>query len=230
MASDQVVGYDDAAGDEDAGPLADIVFPTFVFRHQLDDWQALNAVLLRLILNEREADSEGILASNVAKLGGWHSHNGLHHEPVFQHLVTAIHRIADGICRRLDYDPTLEMRIDQMWAIVNPPGAYNTQHTHPHSLWSGVYYVQVPEASGSILFKDPRPGSIMFSPRHKGRGRARTEFREVMEHKAIAGQSIIFPSFLPHAVEPNLSRKKGDDALRVAISFNLTQHLSRKER
>jgi uncharacterized protein (TIGR02466 family) len=29
-----------------------------------------------------------------------------------------------------------------MWANINPPGGYNRAHTHPNSLWSGVYYVK----------------------------------------------------------------------------------------
>ena len=37
------------------------------------------------------------------------------------------------------------------------------------------------------------------------------------------GKMIIFPSWLYHAVNPNMSTEEGDAANRIIISFNLNQ-------
>ena len=41
---------------------------------------------------------------------------------------------------QIDSEPVL----GNMWANVNPTYSYNKTHTHPNSMWSGVYYIKVP--------------------------------------------------------------------------------------
>ncbi len=215
----------DASGEFQTTLLAtNVHFPTLVFRQEILDAHEMNASMLQFILTEREADTAGLQISNVTALGGWHSRKSLHKEAVFKPLVDAIGTAAESIACRLDYDPELSLSLDQMWAVANPPGAFNKEHLHPHSLWSGVYYVQVPDNPGRLLFGDPRPGNIMFSAQHRPGVEKPDEAKLAIAYEPLEGHLTVFPGFLPHSVEPNLSGRTGDAALRVAISFNLAQH------
>lgn len=199
-------------------------FPTLVFQKRVDDSTALNASLLRFILAEREADGLGIERSNVAELGGWHSRTTLHQEPQFQPLIDEIASVVETLFNEFDYHPDMSFSLNQMWAVINPPGAYNHEHVHSHSLWSGVYYVQVPDAAGPLILRDPRPGNVMSA----GQSRPGAEKIEAAKlsvfHEPVEGELTLFPGFLPHAVGANQSKKTDSDALRVAISFNMAQH------
>jgi uncharacterized protein (TIGR02466 family) len=209
---------------QSAAPTADMLFPSLVFHYQVPGSRAMNATFLRFILEERLADPTGLQLSNVGVLGGWHSRNSLYREPVFKPLVDAIATVAQTIARRLDYDPKLKFTLDQMWAVVNPPGAYNNEHLHPHALWSGAYYVQVPENAGRLRFVDPRPGNVMLCAQHRQGAEQPEEAKLAIAHEPLEGNLVMFPGYLPHLVEPNLSRLDGEAGLRIAISFNLAQH------
>ncbi|MEA1051740.1 TIGR02466 family protein [Lamprobacter modestohalophilus] len=202
----------------------DPLFPSLVFRQEILGGNEFNHSLLRFILNERATDSTGVQNSNVAALGGWHSRRNLQNEAVLQPLVTTISNAAETIGDRLAYHPRAKVRLDQMWAIVNPPGAYNSEHLHPHALWSGVYYVQAPADSGDLKFSDPRPGNVMFCAQHHPAKAKPSEARLSITYQPMARHLILFPGFLPHSVNVNQSAKSGHEALRIAISFNLTQH------
>ena len=111
--------------------------------------------------------------------------------------------------------------LGNMWANINYPGSYNKQHIHPNSQWSGVYYVQVPKNSGSLFVEDPRPGPNHLLPRRiKEIPKA---LWHVVTYPAIEGQMIMFPAWLPHGVEANESKEKGEEGWRVSVSFNFIQ-------
>jgi uncharacterized protein (TIGR02466 family) len=90
-------------------------------------------------------------------------------------------------------------------------------------MWSGVYYIQAPEGAGNIEFSDPRTVHLMnqakFQPNSK---RPRDSWIKV-RFTPTAGRMLIFPAWLYHGVDPNISKEPGDAGNRVIISFNLNQ-------
>jgi len=128
---------------------------------------------------------------------------------------------AGRVSENLGYDINTSLHIDSMWSIVNLPGSHNKSHIHPGSHWSGVYYVQAPEKSGRIQFSDPRTASVMSGIRYQPNSRRKPETWVKVSHNPVAGKMIIFPSWLYHSVEPNLSKDE-----RIIISFNLNQYKS----
>ena len=110
-----------------------------------------------------------------------------------------------------------------MWSIINPPGSGNAAHIHPDSLWSGVYYVHTPEDCGPIMFTDPRTENHMRVPRYADDKKRPPSARPNIKYIPRAGLMVMFPSWLYHSVEPNMSQKTGREADRVIISFNMTQ-------
>lgn len=204
---------------------ANAYFATQIFSFQLPDAgaAALNTALLQSVREERQRDSNGLERSNFRALGGWHSKNHLHKTADFQPLATLVERVGTTISDQMGYHPDTALRIGTMWAIINTPGSTNKAHVHPGSIWSGVYYIQAPKNSGNIEFTDPRTANIMAQPRFaEGVTKPRASWTKV-NFEPVAGKMIIFPSWLYHAVAPNLSSEQGEASERVIVSFNLFQ-------
>lgn len=190
------------------------IFPTFVFDTTLANCTELNRSLTNAIRSERDRDKIGIERSNSLQLGGWHSKTALHKEAEFTQLALAVRDVGREISTQLGYHPSVNLDIDMMWAIVNGPGAYNVSHIHPGSLWSGVYYVQMPESGGSIEFTDPRTANLMHQARYEDRP---ADCHPARIFDSNPGRMLVFPSWLYHSVHPNLS-----DEDRIIVSFNLS--------
>lgn len=201
----------------------ELYFPTIVFSISCSNHVALNEYLLNLIYAEREHDKTGIQRSNYRELGGWHSHNHLYREKAYQPLTDRINQAGQRISKQLGYHPDKHLRITTMWSIINAPGSSNKAHIHPESHWSGVYYVQTPENAGDIEFTDPRTSHVMNQPRFATKQKRSKENWTKVRFTPKAGKMLIFPSWLYHGVDPNMSDKKGAEAERVIISFNMSQ-------
>jgi uncharacterized protein (TIGR02466 family) len=209
-----------------AGMSREVYFPTLIYSFQQADAEGLNARLLELIYAEQERDQSGIQRSNFRKLGGWHSHNNLHKTPEYAELVESVETAGKLISDDLSYHKSYPLRIGTMWSIINPPGSANRAHIHPGCTWSGVYYIQAPDGCGNIEFIDPRTENLMYQPRYvPNRKRPRHCWTKV-NLTPRPGRMLIFPSWLYHAVAPNLSEGIGREGHRVIVSFNLSQQKS----
>lgn len=198
-------------------------FSTFIYKVEFPDALNLNTQLLPVIRRLKANDTRNVERSNVVRLGGWHSHDDLHHMAEFAELVNRIEGTAAVISEQLTYDPDYALQIMDMWSIINPPGGFNRNHIHSRSLWSGVYYVQAPKDSGCIKFTDPRTEHLMYAPRlarHSPRDR---KVWSTVEFVPVAGMLLLFPSWLYHSVNPNFSEETGESSERICLSFNLNQ-------
>jgi uncharacterized protein (TIGR02466 family) len=202
----------------------EVYFPTLVYSFQNAAPEALNARLLELIYAEQERDQAGIQRSNFRRLGGWHSHNDLHKSPDYAELVDSIHTAGKLVSDNLGYHKGYALRIGTMWSIINPPGSANRAHIHPGCTWSGVYYIHTPDGCGNIEFIDPRTENMMFQPRYMPNKKRPKHCWTKANLTPRPGRMLIFPSWLYHAVAPNLSEHEGPAGHRVIISFNLSQH------
>jgi uncharacterized protein (TIGR02466 family) len=139
----------------------------------------------------------------------------MHEKPEYKTLVDLLYEAQNYIYQEelLDNVPYL----GNMWANINPPGGYNRPHTHPNSLWSGVYYVRTPKNSGHLKCEDPKSVAAMTYPRRKEGQLPSYLWREV-HFEPIAGRLIMFPSWLNHCVDPNQSND-----IRISVSFNFLQ-------
>ncbi len=198
-------------------------FPTTIFQIDVTDPKGLNETLLKNVYAERDKDQKGISRSNFTELGGWHSHNNLHKEEAFKCLVDEIDSATQRMCDEMGYDPSRRLKIGTMWSIINPPGAANRAHVHPGCLWSGVYYIQAPEDCGRIEFVEPRTVHLMNQPRYKPNAKRQRDYWTKVRFLPQPGRMIIFPAWLYHAADPNLTKETGDAANRIIISFNLNQ-------
>ena len=200
----------------------DFFFPTPVYYTDFPDAAALNARLEPLIRAWREQDPDGDFRTNEPWLGGWHSATDMHTRREYDALTAEIFEFVHGVFTTLGYDPAYEPVCDSMWANVNPRHAANRQHTHPHALWSGVYYVQTPPDCGLLYLSDPRPQALVMPPYYDPARRHPATWSEV-HFQPQEGRVIAFPAWLSHAVQPNLTSLEGPAADRISISFNFRQ-------
>lgn len=183
------------------------LFPTALFVFSLKDYDALNQQLLTFIYRLKDSDP-GHTASNVL---GWHSKTNLfdfEEIKLFKQLVDAA--IAE-VAQAVGYS-NVRILPANCWVNVNPKYASNKIHDHANCLFSGVYYVKTPENCGNLMFYDPRSARTFYKPNVQN---FTAYTADAVAHAAEAGLLLIFPSWLKHGVEPNLS-----DEDRVSISFN----------
>lgn len=180
----------------------------------LEDAGALNAELLDEI-NVMRSHSPGLDRSNWQ---GWHSNDDFFErsEPGCQvlrkHIVDAIQQCTSAVSPGFDF--SLYDIQGEGWVNVLGRGGLNTPHDHPAWVWSGCYYVSVPdgdkELSGNIEFFDTRTNVRTLTVD------GAACFASKFQMKPKAGMLLMFPSYLRHWVYPNES-----DEERVSIAFNV---------
>ena len=183
-------------------------FPTIIYGKdvKLDNQLFANEIV------EWSKQDPGLKKTNR---NGWHSPTDMHNMPVFKPLVQELFHMMNDVWKEewLDREPML----GNMWANINPKGAYNAPHIHPNSLFSGVYYVKAPNECGKLSCIDPRPGANITMPMRKKGTPPKALWRETF-FDAKEGRIIMFPSWLWHSVEANQS-----DDIRISVSFNFLQ-------
>ena len=86
------------------------------------------------------------------------------------------------------------------WAVILKKGGFQKRHIHPEAKVSGVLYLSVPKETSS---PDMDEGNLLFST------------LKPMAVSPIAGQVVIFPSYMPHETIPQESSDE-----RICIAFN----------
>ena len=210
----------------DAVPLQrEVYFPTYIYFKDLPDEEArvLNVEIKENIWAWRGRDPEGITRSNVRNTGAWHSAVDMQTRPEFQPLCGWIRSSVAEVFGDLGYHSDWRPDIINMWANVSPRYAFNRSHIHAGSLWSGVYYVQAPAGAGRIVFSEPRAQVRMTGPVYERPSHERPESWDEVYFKPLEGRIILFPSWLLHEVEPNMSDIGGKSGERISVSFNIGQ-------
>jgi len=101
------------------------------------------------------------------------------------------------------------------WVQNYEKGDFHTKHSHPHSIISGVYYVQANKNAGKIIFYNPNP-HILNSINISGEVEYKKQHFDI---KPKSGLLILFPSYLIHKVVE--SKKK--NTIRTCIAFNINR-------
>lgn len=188
-------------------------FATPIARLRVKEASAINPGIRKAVL-EREAASGGQTRSNV---GGWHSGDDLLDwpGPEFETLKAGVRDAVVAMTKLTVEREDFELRMKlTAWANVMRHLGYHKPHTHPHSHWSGVYYVDAgrPDPdwpkSGKIEIQDPRERAEMFRT-------ADDPYGQTAEFSAEAGAMVVWPSWLLHWVNPFYGEGE-----RISVAFN----------
>ena len=98
---------------------------------------------------------------------------------------------------KIYYNRPINPRVENLWGMIYKKGDYAMVHDHWPSLWSGVYYIEVPDNSGDLFFP---------------------QLKQAMAPKK--NQMIVFEGKTRHGVRESLSDKE-----RIAVSFNVKENI-----
>lgn len=195
------------------------MFPTLIWKLQVE--ADLRDALAVGIL-EALTDMRGGL-SPLEPGRGWQSGQALHEREDFRELISCVHRGITSILRflRIGCDA---FEVTACWATVLAKGAVHKIHSHPNNFLSGVYYVRTRPGADTINFHDPRRQTSIIRPPVVELTADNTDQVVV---KVRNGTLLMFPSFLEHSVDANVSEEE-----RISVSFNVmfssfTQQLSK---
>jgi uncharacterized protein (TIGR02466 family) len=174
---------------------------------------------LNLDINELEeyayrlhGQSEGRQKSNRL---GWQS-NDIQYDEEVAPLIAAINERLQDVHQYIGLTADKQLIIDNMWVNINSKYSYNRSHIHAKSVFSGTYYVKVPDNSGNLNFKNPSQLQRLFINEIDHHITALNNFTAqnwiVQPH---VDMMVLFPSWLEHDVDQNLSND-----LRISIAFN----------
>ena len=188
-----------------------LFFSTPVWVSKIDKYKETNEKIYHYIKNLQSEDNKGIIKSNVK---GWHSNSfNLKDDNVIE-FINLISPNINKVLNDMNWDISKQkVEISNMWAIINIGGASNSRHHHGNSHISAAYYVRAPKNCGEIVFYDPRPAPVYFHPLSAKPNILNATVNAV---NPVEGGLVLFPSYLDHSVNPNLSNKE-----RIVISFNI---------
>jgi uncharacterized protein (TIGR02466 family) len=142
----------------------------------------------------------------------WQSRQDLHQHPDFQELVGHIREAVANVLEYLKVSDC-DFQFTGGWANMGPPGAAHKFHTHANNFLSCVYYIRAEPGANTITFHDPRYQNQVVIPMVTERT---AENAESINMSVEEGSLLLFPSWLPHSVDPNTS-----GAMRISVSFNI---------
>ena len=188
-------------------------FPSPVFKFRFEKFRTFNEELSNYIYKLYEIDSKGVDRSNR---GGWHSKTFELNDKNSIQLKFAL-ELQKYILKTFTNlgwkTENQNIRIREMWAIINKKDDFNVVHTHPNSLLSAAYYVKAPNNCGRFQIEDLNIVKRHASPLIANQNELNMN---VAGLEVTEGDLLIFPGYLPHKV----ARNETDDD-RIVISFNV---------
>lgn len=191
--------------------MRNLFFPTPVWASNINNYKDVNEEIYNYILELKKNNPKGIKKSNFK---GWHSENFNLQDSAVKNFVQMILTNINESIKDMNWNMDKQLvKIQSMWAIINEKGAFNERHHHGNSTLSCAYYVRAPQDCGQILFYDPRPAPVFFHPYSENSNTLNASVNSITPNE---GTLVIFPSYLEHSVNPNLSEDE-----RIVISFNI---------
>lgn len=196
------------------------VFPSYIYRGQLSHSQAakLNRDLIREISALEELDIEGRRWSHTHYQNGYSSYSSMDQlhltSPNFGELEKLLRPHIRRFIKALKWDLSRgKPSMTTCWANSMGQGTHHTLHTHPLSVISGVYYVNMPKGSSPFKIEDPRMGFFMAAPPRLASAPANEQ--NYLSVLSKPGDFILFESWMRHEVPPHRGSQP-----RISISFN----------
>jgi len=189
-----------------------LFFSTPIWINEINNHEDINKELINYLYQEKERNPEGTKKSNV---NGWHSNDFDLKNANLKNFINEISKDIGSAIKDMGWDLEAQVvKITGMWAIINAKGAFNEKHHHGNSALSAAYYVKAEQDAGNIVFFDPRQANVFHHPISKAVNSINAQVQSITPK---AGTLVLFPSYVEHKVNPNLS-----DEDRIVISFNVS--------
>ena len=174
------------------------------------------ADLLKQVLDHKNSNEKSIGNSNP---GCWRQSCAYYNMGWLTDTITNLLRSTMKYYSEIDFvflnlSETIKKTDTEAWVNVNSKGAGNILHSHKGVSFACVYYLQSKD-TGNLVFSNP--ANILSYDCH--------DLSPFVHSKIVApddGDLIMWPSWVPHLVEPNMSDKD-----RINLAFNI--RLNEKE-
>jgi len=189
------------------------LFPEPVFKYKLENFKTLNKDLAEYIYDLRNMEKHGLKRSNR---GGWHSENfKLGFKNTIQNkFAVEVQKYVLNAFQNYGWKTNdVNIRIKEMWAIINKKNDFNVIHTHPNCYLSAAYYVKAPKNCGRFQVESPNIARRHSYPEISKQNDLNVEVAGI---EIEEGDLLLFPGYLPHKVAKNESEED-----RIVISFNV---------
>lgn len=146
---------------------------------------------------------------------GGHQYFNIENPPAnYTLLLKEINEILFQIQKSVGFKINYRSFVKESWININIPNSYNMKHFHHRNMFSGVYYVKVPNGDcGDIIFYNNNLMTNYLPPYIVKEWNNLNS--STVSYKPKEGMLLIFPGWLEHSVTTNLT-----DQDRVSISFN----------
>jgi uncharacterized protein (TIGR02466 family) len=196
------------------------LFPKQVIVSDDLDYAQYRQQLIEYCYQEREKDPRGQHYSNV---GGWQS-DAFHvqKDPEFQFFQRRlIENVNECLTDHFMIDENIQITLLRLWINISGHHHYNVAHSHPMTMYSGVFYVKSADTLdaaaefGDISFYQEAQAAmetVCRLPEYK----KKTNIIDKVSFSPLEGRLLLFPATLMHGVSMNLT-----DSDRISISFDL---------
>jgi uncharacterized protein (TIGR02466 family) len=163
--------------------------------------------------HEQKENNNGVVKSNYR---GWQSDTLTDPNSQIDLLVKEIITRAEFLKSFFGFSDDYVPYLNNLWININKTSCFNRPHIHLDSVLSGTYYVDCSDDSGQLVFLHPSLGQRILIDQNSVN--SFTEYSSsIMSVPPEVGKLVIFPSWLEHYVEPNISEKE-----RISIAFNIS--------
>ena len=185
-----------------------------IFRYRLDNFKDINKELVKYIYQLKEEDQKKNIT--LSNRGGWHSPNFklAQKDSIQNKFAIEMQKYILKTCVDLGWKTeNKQIRITNMWSIINKKNDFNVIHTHPNSFLSAAYYVRAPKNCGLFQIESLNTAKKYWYPEIKNENELNKSISEIAIEE---GELLIFPGYLPHKVSKNESNED-----RIVVSFNV---------
>ena len=188
-----------------------LTFPTPVWTCIVPNFENINSKMFNYIKSLESKNPKGNIKSNV---NGWHSDNFDLESDEPRFFINSISTNLNKVFTEMGWDVNKQqIKITNMWSIINNQGASNARHIHSNNYISAAYYVKAPNNCGNIVFHDPRSAAAFSYPKVANINKLNSNIFSIQPKEGLL---VMFPSFLHHSVNSNESNQE-----RIVISFNI---------
>jgi uncharacterized protein (TIGR02466 family) len=152
-------------------------------------------------------------AQNISNVGGYQTEKFIHSKEELNSLFSYIHSFANYAADELNF-VARDTYITSSWAnIGDSRQSMHTEHTHG-DVFSGVFFLNTPEKSGNLCIRNIATNSMWMGSKLC---QEKNQFTSTLvKISPVEGEILLWPSYLPHAVETN-----DHDDVRISISFDI---------
>lgn len=187
------------------------IFSTPIWESSLPNFVDHKEDFLKAVTEFREKNPEGVHKSNLG--GGYQSPMNLTTEPALAPLFEFVCQMGLKAAFDLQF-VNVDAYITAAWVNFNDSrSCINYDHVHQDT-FSGVFYLQIPEKSGKLVINNSGINPLWqgaMLPEKKNKFNS-----DKLKMDPVEGHIFLWPSYLPHGVEPN-----DHDESRISISFNV---------